>query len=159
TLLIIFSNRLALHLPALYLWLSGGVNVQDWRQVLIIGALVSAATLGALLLSPALDALALGEEMALHLGLRVERAELAIGAVAALLVAAAVSISGLVGFVGLVAPHLCRISLGPRHRLLLPAAALAGALFVVIADLLARTLAAPAELPLGVLTALVGGPF
>jgi iron complex transport system permease protein len=159
TLLIIFSNRLALHLPALYLWLSGGVIVQDWRQVFVIAALVGAATLGALVLSPALDALALGEEMALHLGLRVEWAKLAIVAVAALLVAAAVSISGLVGFVGLVAPHLCRITLGPRHRLLLPATALAGALFVVLADLLARTLAAPAELPLGVLTALVGGPF
>jgi iron complex transport system permease protein len=64
-----------------------------------------------------------------------------------------------VGFVGLVAPHACRLVLGPRHRQLVPAAALTGALFVVIADLLARTLAAPAELPLGVLTALVGGPF
>jgi iron complex transport system permease protein len=97
--------------------------------------------------------------MATHLGVRVERRKLAIVSVASLLVAAAVSISGLVGFVGLVAPHICRILLGPRHRLLIPAAGLAGAIFVVVADLLARTLAAPSEIPLGVVTALVGGPF
>jgi iron complex transport system permease protein len=97
--------------------------------------------------------------MAAHVGLRVERRKLLIVAVAALLVAAAVSISGLVGFVGLVAPHACRIVLGPRNRLLVPASALVGAIFVVVADLLARTLAAPTELPLGVLTALIGAPF
>ena len=97
--------------------------------------------------------------MAAHLGVNVERTKLVIVAVASMLVAAAVSISGLVGFVGLVAPHVCRITLGPRHRMLAPAAALAGALFVVVADLLARRLAAPSEIPLGVITALVGGPF
>ncbi len=159
TLLIVLNNRLALHLPALYLWLSGGISVQEWWQILVIGALLLAGLAGALLFAPALDAFALGEEMARHLGLRVERYKLGIVAVAALLVASAVSISGLVGFVGLVAPHLCRLTLGPRHRMLLPAAALAGAIFVVVADLFARILAAPAELPLGVLTALVGGPF
>ncbi|HZC76918.1 MAG TPA: iron ABC transporter permease, partial [Ktedonobacterales bacterium] len=104
-------------------------------------------------------AYALGEEMAAHIGLRVERAELAVVALAALFVAAVVSISGLVGFVGLIAPHLCRITFGPRHRLLIPASALTGAIFVVLADLGARTITAPTELPLGVLTALVGGPF
>jgi len=159
TMLIVLNNRLALHLPALYLWLSGGISVQQWGQILMVGALLLAALGVAWLLAPALDAFALGEEMARHLGVRVERYKLGIVAVAALLVAAAVSISGLVGFVGLVAPHLCRLTLGPRHRLLLPAAALAGAIFVVLADLFARILAAPAELPLGVLTALVGGPF
>jgi len=159
TLLITLDGRLASRVLSLYLWLSGGIDVQQWAQIPVIAAVVALGALGALLLAPALDALALGEEMAAHLGLRVERTKLAIVALASLLVAAAVSISGLVGFVGLVAPHLCRIALGPRHRLLLPATALAGAIFVVFADLLARTLAAPAELPLGVLTALVGGPF
>jgi iron complex transport system permease protein len=159
TLLIILNNRLALRLSSLYFWLIGGIDVQRWGQVMVIAALLLVGLAGALLVAPALDAFALGEEMARHLGLRVERYKLGIVAVAALLVAAAVSVSGLVGFVGLVAPHLCRLTLGPRHRLLLPAAALAGAIFVVVADLLARTLAAPAELPLGVLTALVGGPF
>jgi iron complex transport system permease protein len=158
-LLVTLSRRLALQLPALYFWLAGGVNVQQWSQIPVVLGIFVVGLVGALLLASALDAFALGEEMARHLGLRVERAKLGIVALASLLVAAAVSISGLVGFVGLVAPHLCRITLGPRHRLLLPAAALSGAIFVVVADLLARTLAAPAELPLGVLTALVGGPF
>jgi iron complex transport system permease protein len=76
-----------------------------------------------------------------------------------LLVAAAVSISGLVGFVGLVSPHVCRLVLGPRHRLLVPSSALFGALFVVLGDMLARTVASPTVLPLGVVTALAGGPF
>jgi iron complex transport system permease protein len=159
TLLVIRNDRLALHLPSLYLWLSGGIDVESWGQVAVTAALVGASVLVALLLAPAVDAFALGEEMALHLGLRVERYKLALVAIAALLVAAAVSLSGLVGFVGLVAPHLCRLTLGPRNRLLIAASALAGALFVVVADLFARVLVAPAELPLGVLTALIGAPL
>lgn len=144
---------------ALYIWLTGGIDVQQWGEVAVVASLVLVGLAASLLLAPALDAFALGEEMAGHLGWHVERYKLAIIGVASLLVAAAVSISGLVGFVGLVAPHVCRMLLGPRHRLLLPAAALGGAIFVVLADLCARTLVAPSELPLGVLTALVGGPF
>lgn len=159
TLLISLNDRLGLRISALYLWIAGGILVQDWQQITVVLAVVLAGITCALFLAPTLDAFALGEEMAAHLGVRVERGKVLIIAVASLLVAAAVSISGLVGFVGLVAPHLCRISLGPRHRLLIPASALAGAIFVVVADLLARTVAAPSVLPLGVVTALVGGPF
>ncbi len=159
TLLITLNDRLGLRITALYLWIVGGVNVQSWTQVAFVCVLVLLGALGAVALAPALDAFALGEEMAAHIGLQVERAKLAVVALAALFVAAAVSISGLVGFVGLIAPHLCRITLGPRHRLLIPASALTGAIFVVLADLGARTITAPTELPLGVLTALVGGPF
>ena len=159
TLLIIQSDRIGNRLLPLFTWLAGSIDVDQWPPVAVVASLVGAGLAASLLLAPVLDAFALGERMALHLGWRVERAKLTIIAVAALLVAAAVAISGLVGFVGLVAPHLCRITLGPRHRLLLPASALFGATFVVVADLLARTLVAPSELPLGVLTALVGGPF
>lgn len=159
TLLITLDSRLALRLGSLYLWTSGGVNVQSWTEARVIAALVLAGTLAGVWLAPALDAFALGEEMAAHLGVHVERTKLLIVAVASLLVAAAVSISGLVGFVGLVSPHVCRIALGPRHRLLVPASALVGALFVVVADMIARRVVAPAEIPLGVVTALVGGPF
>lgn len=159
TLLISINDRLGLRLTALYLWITGGVTVQSWTQVAVVCLLVVVGIIGGLAAAPALDAFAVGEEMAAHVGLRVERAKLGIVALAALLVAAAVSISGLVGFVGLIAPHLCRLTLGPRHRLLIPAAGLAGAVFVVLADLGARTLASPTELPLGVVTALVGGPF
>ena len=159
TMLITLNDRLGLRLVSLYRWISGSVNVESWTQAEVVTALVVAGVIVSILLAPTLDAFALGEEMAGHLGLRVERYKLLVVLVAALLVGAAVSISGIVGFVGLVAPHLCRLTLGPRHRLLIPATALVGATFVVVADLLARVLVAPAELPLGVLTALVGGPF
>jgi len=159
TILITMNDRLGLRLVSLYRWISGSVNVESWAQAEVITVLVVAGVVAGFVLAPALDAFALGEDMAGHLGLRVERYKLVIVLVAALLVGAAVSISGIVGFVGLVAPHLCRLTLGPRHRMLVPASCLVGAIFVVVADLLARVLVAPAELPLGVLTALVGGPF
>jgi iron complex transport system permease protein len=159
TLIIIFNDRQGFQIRVLYLWLAGGVRVGSWAQVWVVGALVALGLAGALLLAPSLDVFALGEEMAAHLGLAVERRKVTVVALSALLVAAAVSISGLVGFVGLVVPHVFRILLGPRHRLLIPASALGGALFVTLADLLARTVVAPAVLPLGALTALVGGPF
>jgi iron complex transport system permease protein len=111
------------------------------------------------MLSTVLDAFGLGEESAAHLGMHVERYKLLIIIVGSLLTAAAVSISGLIGFVGLVTPHVMRLLLGPRHRLLLPASALGGAIFLVLADLLARVVIAPAVLPVGVFTALVGAPF
>ena len=131
----------------------------SWAQVWVVAALVALGLICALLLAPSLDVFALGEEMAAHLGLAVEWRKVAVVALSALLVAGAVAISGLVGFVGLVVPHVFRILLGPRHRLLIPASALGGAIFVTLADLLARTVVAPAVLPLGALTALVGGPF
>jgi iron complex transport system permease protein len=159
TLIIIFNDRQGFQIRVLYLWLAGGVRVGSWAQVWVVAALVALGLAGALLLAPSLDVFALGEEMAAHLGLAVERRKVAVVALSAVLVAAAVSISGLVGFVGLVVPHVFRILLGPRHRLLIPAAALGGAIFVTLADLFARTVVAPAVLPLGALTALIGGPF
>lgn len=159
TLIITMSDRIGLRLISLYRWLSGGLDVRSWEQLAVIAALIVAGLALSLFQAPALDTFAAGEEMAGVLGINVERSKLALVGAASLLVAAAVSISGLVGFVGLIAPHLCRLVFGPRHRLLVPASALAGATFVVVADLLARTLVAPGELPLGVLTALVGGPF
>jgi iron complex transport system permease protein len=159
TLLIVLNPRITQFIVSLYLWLSGGISVGGWDEIGLVALLVVVGVSAAIYLAPTLDAFALGEEMAGYLGVQVERRKLLVVTTATLLVAAAVSISGLVGFVGLLAPHVCRIVLGPRHRLLVPAAALAGAIFVVVADLLARTLVAPTELPLGVLTALVGGPF
>ena len=159
TLIITQNPDVGRRLGSLYAWLSGGIILADWSQISVVGVLILAGLAGALLLAPVLDTFALGEEGAMYLGVRVERMKLIIVAVAALLVAAAVSISGLVGFVGLFVPHVCRLLLGPRHRLLLPAAALVGSIFVIWADVLARTLIHDSELPLGVVTALVGGPF
>jgi iron complex transport system permease protein len=159
TLLLTLSPRIQFGLQGLFSWLSGGIAVVTWAPVLIVGAIILAAFAGALLLSGVLDAFGLGEESAAYLGLRVERYKLLIIAAGALITAAAVSISGLIGFVGLIVPHSMRLLLGPRHRMLLPASALAGAIFLILADLLARVVIAPAVLPVGVFTALVGAPF
>jgi iron complex transport system permease protein len=101
----------------------------------------------------------LGEEGAAYVGIQVERDKMIILALGSALTAAAVSISGLIGFVGLVVPHAVRLMLGPEHRLLIPASAAVGAAFVVVADLLARTVVPSGELPVGIITALVGAPF
>lgn len=154
-----FSDRLQLKLPFLFRFLMGGIAVNYWSQLAIIAPLVVAGVLLARLLAFRLNAFALGEEGAAAVGIEVERDKLLILALGSLLTAAAVSIGGLIGFVGLVVPHALRLVLGADHRLLLLASPLAGAAFLVLADLLARTLLAPTELPVGVLTALVGGPF
>lgn len=159
TALIVLETSLQQHFGLLYFWFSGAVDVESWTQLWIVAALLALGLVAALWLAPTLDVFAVGEEMAGHLGVHVERRKLLIVGAAALLVAASVTIGGLVGFVGLVAPHVCRLALGPRSRPLVAASALSGAVFVTLADLLARTVAAPSELPLGVVTALIGGPF
>lgn len=146
-------------IAALFNWLSGGVSVVNWPPVLLVGALIVPGIILALCVSGVLDAFGLGEESASYLGLHVERYKMLVIALASLITAAAVSISGLIGFVGLVTPHVMRLLLGPRHHLLLPAAAFGGAIFLVLADLLARVVLAPSVLPVGVFTALVGAPF
>ena len=144
---------------SLFNWLAGGVASEDWSSLAIIALIVLTGIILSCLLANVLDVFALGEEGAAHLGLHVERSKFLIVILASLLTAAAVSISGLVGFVGLVTPHLVRLLLGPRHRVLLPASALVGAIFLMLADLLARTLIPQTVLPVGVFTALVGAPF
>ncbi|MPY32550.1 iron ABC transporter permease [Streptomyces adustus] len=140
-------------------WQLGSLSQATWPKVL---AVLPCAAVG-LTLAPRysrrLDLLALGERPARHLGVEVERLRLVLVLVIALLTAAAVSVCGIVGFVGLVVPHLLRMTAGPGHRFLVPGSALLGAFALLAADLTARTLAAPAELPLGVLTALLGSPF
>ena len=101
----------------------------------------------------------LGEREATHLGVNTERTRLAIVLAAALVTGAAVAAAGVIAFVGLVVPHLVRLAAGPAHSLVLPGSALGGAALVVLADVVARTAAAPIELPLGVITSLAGGPF
>jgi iron complex transport system permease protein len=159
TLILTLSQFTNLGLQALFNWVSGGVSVVSWSPDLIVGAIILVGIICSLMLAPSLDVFALGEEEAAFLGLHVERRKFIIIIVASLLTSAAVSISGLIGFVGLIVPHTMRLLLGPRHRLLLPASALGGAIFLTLADLLARTIIAPAELPVGIFTALVGAPF
>lgn len=159
TLILTLSPHAQFSIEALFNWLSGGVSVISWQPVGVVSIIVLPGIIASLLLSGTLDAFALGEESAAFLGLHIERRKLLIIALGSLLTAAAVSISGLIGFVGLVIPHAMRLLLGPRHRLLLPASALSGAIFLTFADLLARTIFAPTVLPVGIFTALVGAPF
>jgi iron complex transport system permease protein len=140
-------------------WTLGSLNGSRWQYVALVAPLCGLGIAGALFLSRQLDLLSLGDRAARHVGIDVERLRLGSIVLVALLTAAAVSFSGIIGFVGLVVPHLLRIVLGPGHRALLPASALGGALLLVSADLAARTLVPYADLPLGMLTALVGGPF
>jgi iron complex transport system permease protein len=140
-------------------WQLGSLNGATWEAT---GAVVPLAVAGlamAATVAGRLDLLALGEGPARHLGVHVERLRLVVVVAVALLVGAGVAFTGIVGFVGLVVPHVIRMVAGPAHRLLLSASALGGALVLVSADLLARTAVENAELPLGMLTSLVGGPF
>jgi iron complex transport system permease protein len=140
-------------------WMMGSVALATWPQVLSLSLYVAIGALVLLRAAREIDVLALGEEPAAALGVAVERAGARVFLLASFVAAATVAAAGLVGFVGLVVPHLVRSAGIRRHRLLLPGAALAGAALVVVADLLARTVRAPAELPLGAVTALVGVPF
>jgi len=153
------GNRLNLNLHAVYSFLMGNISVTSWGQLAIVAPLVIGGIIGARFFAFHLNAFSLGEEGAAYLGIDVEKDKIRILALGALLTATAVSISGLVGFVGLVVPHAVRLSLGPDHRLLLPASALAGAGFLIVADLVARIVLAPVEIPVGVVTAIIGAPF
>lgn len=159
SLLMAVSGRLQIQLHSVFSFLMGGISISTWWQIAIIAPLIVGGIVLARFMAFRLNAFALGEEGAAHLGVDVERSKLSILALGSLLTAAAVSISGLVGFVGLVMPHAVRLVLGPDHRLLLPASALVGGIFLVMADLLARSVVAPTELPVGIVTALVGAPF
>jgi iron complex transport system permease protein len=140
-------------------FLVGNLRSLPWIVVGVAVLLVVAGLSGLLLLTQRMNLLSLGEEDAGHLGVDVERTTWAIVLAASLVTAAGVALAGLVGFVGLVVPHAVRLALGPDHRLLLPASVLAGGGFLVIADTAAQTVLAPVEIPVGVLTALVGVPL
>jgi len=157
--LVFLGGELETRLHQVFSFLLGGVTVTHWQQLAVIAPILLGGMVLARLFAFHLNAFALGEEGAAYLGIDVEREKVFILALGSLLTACAVSLSGLIGFVGLVVPHAVRLVLGPDHRLLLPVSALVGAAFLVLADLAARTLLAPAEIPVGVLTALIGAPF
>jgi len=144
---------------SIFLWLIGNLAAGELRLAGWVGLFLAAGLVCAFPLARGLNLLALGEEQASQLGVDVERHKRILLLATSLMVGAAVAVSGLVGFVGLIIPHLLRMVLGPDHRLLLPASALAGATFLVLCDTAARTLLPGRELPVGAITALVGGPL
>lgn len=140
-------------------WLMGSVTVREWGELLGIAAYVLIGTVWLWSYAPVLNLLTQGEETARSLGIDVERTKKRLYVVTALLVGAVVSVSGMIGFVGMVVPHVVRMAIGADHRLVLPAAALVGGMFLIVSDMVARTVLAPSEIPVGVVTALVGGPI
>jgi iron complex transport system permease protein len=140
-------------------WLHGVIGVATWTELAVSGALLALAAVAALPLMRTLNTLVLGDEYAQQLGIRVESARVSIILIGSLMTAVSVSLGGMIMFAGLIVPHVARLLLGPDHVRLLPVVALAGAIFLMLADTLARTIFAPQEVPVGILIAFVGGPF
>lgn len=139
-------------------WLMGSVAMRGWSYVQILAPFMLVGILILLKNYRELNALALGEASAQHLGVDVKKKKVSILVGASLLTGASVAVSGSIGFVGLVIPHLVRLAAGPNHRHVLPLSLLTGGAYLVLADLVARTIIAPKELPIGVITALIGAP-
>jgi iron complex transport system permease protein len=146
-------------LRQVYTWMLGGFGTSGWRQVLVVLPHVVLASAVLWLCARLLDVLALGDDEASSLGVRPARVRLLVLAAASLATASAVSVSGLIGFVGIVVPHVVRLLAGASNRVVVPLSLLGGATFLILADVVARTAFAPAELPIGVVTAFTGAPF
>lgn len=140
-------------------WLMGNITEEDFLTLWVGAGVVVGGILALFFISPQLNALSLGADDAMSMGVNVKRTRMIAFGVAAAITATAVSLSGLIGFVGLVVPHAVRLVFGPDHRQLLPLSAIVGAIFLVASDTLARVIISSAELPVGVVTAMVGGPF
>ena len=140
-------------------WLMGGLSYVEWKDIWATLPLICIGTGATYFYARDLNILTLGEETAQHLGVDIEKVKKLLLIFGSLVTAAAVSISGLIGFIGLIIPHITRIVIGPDHRILLPTSIIVGASFLVICDALARVIVSPVELPVGVITALSGGPF
>lgn len=153
----VISTNFELH--ALVSFAIGGISNVGWSSIWKISPFIIAGIVLSYIYTRDLNMISLGEDTAQHLGVNIERTKKILLTLGAMMTAAAVSISGLIGFVGLMIPHITRLIMGPDHRLLLPASVIVGAIFLVICDAIARILTGAAELPVGVITAIAGGPF
>jgi iron complex transport system permease protein len=140
-------------------WLMGSLAMRGWIYTAVIAPYWLIGFLVLLGYTRSLNLFALGERQAAHLGVHVERTKLVVLVVATFITAAAVSVAGVIGFVGLIVPHLVRLLVGPDYRLIMPLSAIGGGIYVLWADTIARTLLSPTEIPLGVITAFLGAPF
>jgi len=153
------QQRNADTLREVYAWILGTLGTVGWREVSLILPYVAVSGAAIILHRRLLDVMSLGDEEAESLGIRAARVRLVVVAAATLGTAAAVAVSGLIGFVGIIVPHAVRLVLGSSYRLILPLSVIVGAAFLILADFLARTAMAPAEVPIGVITAFFGAPF
>jgi iron complex transport system permease protein len=157
TALMLRSGKDAL---GIFAWTAGGgfTNI-TWNNVLAVTPFMIAGIFIAYFFTKDLNMLSMGDETAQHLGVNTEKIRMVLLFLGSLLTAAAVSISGIIGFVGLIIPHMTRLIIGPDHRILLPTSAIVGAIFLILCDSLARVATGASELPVGVITALAGTPF
>jgi len=146
-------------LYAVFFWLMGSFSARNWGHVRMILPFFVVGFAVSFFYYRELNVMLLGDDKAAHLGVDLEKAKPVLLAATALLAGAAVSVSGLIGFVGLIIPHIVRLIIGPDHKTLIPAAALGGAFFLLVADIIARTVLAPTEIPIGIVTSLFGAPF
>jgi iron complex transport system permease protein len=146
-------------LREVYGWILGRLTTAGWREVVLVVPYALVSTVAILLHRRLLDVLAVGDDEASSLGLKASQVRLVVVGAATLATAAAVAVSGLIGFVGIIVPHTVRLVAGTSYRRLVPLSLVGGAAFLILADLVARTVAAPAELPIGVVTAFFGAPF
>jgi iron complex transport system permease protein len=140
-------------------WTLGSLNTSSYKQVLLIAPIVVLGGLFIYRRYKDLNILSMGEEDAYSLGVEVEKVKKELIIMASLIVAALVSVTGIIGFVGLIIPHIARMIVGSNHRELIPFSFILGALFLVICDTISRTIIAPGELPVGAVTALLGAPY
>lgn len=147
------------NLHQIIFWLMGGLWARGWDHVRVSFVPIFIGILGIYIFARDLNVMQLGEESALHLGIEIEQVKKILLALSSLIAGIAVSVSGIIGFVGLIIPHMVRIMIGPDHRILIPASALVGAIFLILADSIARIIISPAELPVGIITAFFGAPF
>lgn len=155
--LISLSSNEALHGAIWWLW--GSMQVYDLRLLLIVGFIVISCILVIYVLAQDLNAISIGEEDAIHLGIDTETIKKILFFVTSLITASLVSICGIIGFVGLIIPHIMRFVVGPNHKILIPATCILAATFMIICDLFSRTLFSPLEIPIGVITAVIGAPI
>lgn len=156
-LVIYFADDAALR--AFTFWSLGDLGGASWEKLRMVAPLIMLPSIALMMMQRQLNALSLGESEAYHLGVNVERVKYMIIVLSALTVGAAVSVTGSIGFVGLVVPHLLRLAFGADHAIVLPGSFLGGAVLLMLADLFARTIMAPVEIPIGIVTALLGAPF
>ncbi len=140
-------------------WIMGNLTENNTGLIKVCGIFVLLSIFIVMLFARDLNIMSLGEETAGQLGIETEKTKKFLFVLASLIVGAVVSVSGMIGFVGLIVPHITRMIVGPDHRILIPSSALAGAILLIIADTIARTIASPVEIPVGIVTALFGAPF
>lgn len=158
-LMLVVSEMPSHQLHNVIWWMLGNLQIYDWSMLQMVGVIIVATILAMILMSRTLNVMTLGDESASHLGINATAARIFFCTAATLMTGTVVATCGIIGFVGLIVPHTVRFISGANHRVLLPLSAAAGGTFLILADCIARTVISPREIPIGVVTALIGGPL